>query len=136
MYTHHMVQTFSSNSQNTLNEQKIDLNQSSRWCSFVLKASLLQLHLHVVFEGTRLVSWSKHIGELSTDILRMQPSSEPLALPVLPGTLMMLRPGLSSHHFQNFLFLFTLRIVLNDLGCVSGVTVLLQNKFHINRTPP
>ena len=35
-----------------------------------------------------------------------------------------------------FLFFFTLKIVLNDFGCIFGVVVLLQNKFGANHTPP
>lgn len=41
---------------------------------------------------------------------------------------------LSYHHFQDFLFFFTLKIVLNDIGCMFEVVVLLQNKFGSNHT--
>lgn len=39
-------------------------------------------------------------------------------------------------HFQDFLFLFTLKIVLNDLGYMFRVIVLRKNTFGANHTPP
>ncbi|XP_075044669.1 mucin-5B-like [Mixophyes fleayi] len=40
------------------------------------------------------------------------------------------------HHFQDSLIFFMMKIVLNDIGCIFGVVVLLQNKFGVNQMPP
>lgn len=64
------------------------------------------VHLHTVFEGTQLVGCPKHHGEVTTDL-----------------------PLLTYLDFRDFLFLFTLMMVLNDIGSMTGVIVLLKNNF-------
>lgn len=38
------------------------------------------------------------------------------------------------HYFQGYLFFFMLKSVHNNIGCMFGVVILLQNKFGSNHT--